>query len=89
MISQPLRTQFPSKKRKECREMLAEIHRQNNILLNIENQIKEQNDRTSAQEKEIQKLIKLDTIQPKKTPLKVVVEEIEDENFLDLFSSCL
>ena len=48
--------------------MLAEIHRQNNILLQIENQIREQNIKISAQEKEIKEIkqIKLDAVQPKK-----------------------
>lgn len=76
------------RKERECREMLAEIHRQNNILLQIENQIREQNIKISAQEKEI-KQIKLDAVQPKKTPLKEIIDDIEDEDFLDLFSDCL
>ena len=68
--------------------MLAEIHRQNNILLQIENKIREQNIKISAQEKEI-KQIKLDAVQPKKTPLKEIIDDIEDNEFLDLFSDCL
>ena len=81
--------QYDLRKERECREMLAESHRQNNILLHIENQIREQNMKISAQEIEI-KQIKLDAIKPEtKTILKEVVEDIEDEDFLELFGSCL
>ena len=68
--------------------MLAEINRQNNILIQIENQIREQNIKISAQEKQIEQ-IKLDAVQPKKTPLKEIIDDIEDNEFLDLFSDCL
>ena len=36
--------------------MLAEINRQNNILIQIENQIREQNIKISAQEKQIEQI---------------------------------
>ena len=68
--------------------MLAEINRQNNILIQIDNQIREQNIKISAQEKQIEQ-IKLDAVQQKKTPLKEIIDDIEDNEFLDLFSDCL